>query len=160
MTADLKLNERSPEEEKENAADKQQREAVGPLLERIQKVLEDRVQEVRASERLTDSPACLVIPDGGLQPHIERMLRARRMDLPPTKRILEVNVKHPLVQGMNQLHQRDAENRKLAEWIEVVYAQALLAEGSPVDNPAQLAQRLGELLTTVVGTEAGQDTQG
>ena len=159
MTADLKLNERSPEEEKENAADKQQREAVGPLLERIQKVLEDRVQEVRASERLTDSPACLVIPDGGLQPHIERMLRARRMDLPPTKRILEVNVKHPLVQGMNRLQQRDADSEKLAEWIEVVYAQALLAEGSPVDDPARLAQRLGKLLTTVVGTEAAEEKQ-
>ena len=144
MTAELKLPEAAAEgDETEGPTG----EADRTLVERIQKVLSERVGEVRPSARLTDSPACLVVPEGGLQPHIERMLRARQMDVPVTKRILEINSAHPLLQALGEMIRREDETQQVDDWIEVVYAQAQLAEGSPVDDPARLAQQLTQLLT-------------
>ena len=145
MTADLKLPEPSADAD-ETQASKGAVDAT--LLERIQKVLSDRVGEVRASSRLTDSPACLVVPEGGLQPHIERMLRARQMDLPVTQRILEVNSAHPLLKAIGGMVRSGDQAEQVDDWIEVIYAQAQLAEGSPVDDPARLAQQLTQLLTS------------
>lgn len=117
-----------------------------PLLLMMHSVLQEKVEKVRVSERLTDSPVCLVIPPGGLQPHIERMLRAQNADMPATKRILEVNPDHPLVANLEKLHGKDSESADLREWIEVLYEQALMAEGSPLENPVQMAARLTKLL--------------
>jgi len=117
-------------------------------------VLGDRIEQVRASTRLTDSPACLVIPEGGLQPHIERLMRAQRFDVPVTKRILEINPAHPLIQSLARLHEQDAESPRVAQWMQLVYDQALLAEGSPVEDPSRLARSLSELLTAAASRAA------
>ncbi len=145
MTEELKLPDEPAEEGETKVAPV---EADSALMERIQKVLSERVGEVRASSRLIDSPACLVVPEGGLQPHIERMLRARQMDLPVTRRILELNSAHPLLRALGELMHHGCDDQQIDDWIEVVYAQAQLAEGSPVDDPARLAQQLTQLLTS------------
>jgi molecular chaperone HtpG len=117
------------------------------LLKRFQEVLKEQVSQVRVSERLTDSPSCLVIPDGGLGPYIERLLRAQQGgDIPAQKRILEVNTKHPLIQALVRLLGTSSEDASLSESIELIYDQALLAEGSPIDDPARMAKRLIKLL--------------
>jgi molecular chaperone HtpG len=75
------------------------------------------------------------------------LLRAQQgADIPVTKRILEVNAKHPLISALRQLHERDASSQEVAEAIELVYDQALLSEGSPIDDPARVAKRLTRLL--------------
>lgn len=155
MTADLDLDEADDDgekKEKESDEDKEQRFEVKELLSHVRSVLQEKVEKVRVSDRLTDSPACLVIPDGGMQPHIERMLRAQKADLPPTKRIMEINPKHPLIENLRQMHNRDAKSDELREWIEVLYEQTLLAEGSPIDNPVQMASRLTKLLQAASAT--------
>ncbi len=117
------------------------------LLARFKQVLEGQVSEVRLSTRLTDSPACLVVPDGGLGPYIERLLRASQgTDLPVQKRILELNAKHPLIQAMRALHERDAESAEVRGYIELLYDQSLLSEGSPVEDPARIAKHLTRLM--------------
>jgi molecular chaperone HtpG len=128
-------------------------EAESALLKRFQDVLGEHISEVRVSARLTDSPSCLVVPDGGLGPYIERLLRAQQgADLPSQKRILEINTKHPLIQGLSRLQQASVEDSALREAIELIYDQALLAEGSPIDDPARMAKRLIKLLQS--STEA------
>jgi molecular chaperone HtpG len=124
--------------EPENAAE---------LLARFKAILEQRVSGVQASKRLAESPVCLVVPHGGMAPHIERMLRARQTELPLTKRALEVNLAHPLVRKLAELHAQDPESVRVRDYVEVLYDQALLAEGSPIDNPASFARRLSQLLT-------------
>ena len=105
MNAELKLD--SEDEQKEAPSDA----SLEPLIERFKKVLEEHVSEVRLSDRLTDSPACLVLPDGGLQPYIERLLRAQQaLDAPATKRILEINGDHPLIAHLRTLHTSNAED--------------------------------------------------
>jgi molecular chaperone HtpG len=123
------------------------------LLKRFQEVLNEHVSQVRVSERLTDSPSCLVVPDGGLGPYIERLLRAQQgADVPAQKRILEINTKHPLIQALVRLHESAPADGSLGESIELIYDQALLAEGSPIDDPARMAKRLIKLLQS--STEA------
>jgi molecular chaperone HtpG len=121
------------------------------LLARAKQVLEAQVSDVRLSERLTDSPACLVVPRGGMPAHIERLLRAHQQDMPEQKRILELNPTHPLIARMNQELAAGGESAQLSEWIELLYDQALLIEGSPLPDPARFSQRLIALLQAAPG---------
>src|SRR5262249_6766344 len=88
----------------------------------------------------------LVVPEGGLQPHIERLLRATKQDLPESKRILEINPKHRLILNLYSLLERSGSSGQVEEWIDLLFEQALLAEGSPIRNPAKVAKSLSELL--------------
>jgi molecular chaperone HtpG len=116
------------------------------FIECCRKVLSEQVSEVRLSERLTDSPACLVIPKGGLPAHIERVLRATQKSIPETRRILEINPGHTLINRLREIHAADAESPRLTELIELIYDQALLAEGSPIADPVRFARRMTDLL--------------
>ena len=146
MTESLDLGEASEaeaaEEKQADAADAER----GPLLAHMKTVLADKVSEVRASRRLTDSPACLVIAEGGMAPHIEQMLRARKMDVPVSKRILEVNTGHPVVRNLALAFQAGKDAEDVSSWIRTLYDQALIAEGSPLDDPADFARRLTALV--------------
>jgi molecular chaperone HtpG len=145
MDENLDLAEEELTEE-QRAAQAEHKKQAEPLVERFKAVLASKVGEVRLSTRLTDSPVCLVVPDGGIAPHIERLMMARQMGMPAQKRILELNPGHALIQN---LERRDREDPgKVAAWIELLYDQALIAEGSPLDNPAAFAQRLTTLLTS------------
>ncbi|MCB9608160.1 MAG: molecular chaperone HtpG [Polyangiaceae bacterium] len=126
-------------------------EALKGLLERFERVLSDRVGQVRTSTRLEDSPVCLVIPDGGLAPHIERLMRAQKLGMPPQKRVLEINPEHPLIKRLDTLNSDAKDVGDVSEWIEVLYDQALLAEGSPLEDPAALAKRLTTLMSKAAG---------
>jgi molecular chaperone HtpG len=141
MGAGLDLSDKK--DDKSDAKDEDQE----PLFEKMKEILGDRVKEVRASKRLADSPVCLVSPDGALSPHIERMLRARQMDLPETKRVLEVNRDHSVVVGLRKLFLIEPNSPKLGEWVELLFDQALIAEGSPPADPGKFAKRMARLLT-------------
>ena len=142
MKADLKL-ERTDEEKKQK---EEQETQLQPLVERIKEILSERVSEVRLSERLTDSPACLVVPEGGVHAHLERLLRAHDRNLPETKRIFEINPNHAIVRDLEQLHERDPKSDRVTEWVEVLFDQSLLTEGSPLPDPNQFARRVSRLL--------------
>jgi molecular chaperone HtpG len=142
---ELKLPGDSDKTDDESKGD--EKKETPPLFARFQEVLKDKVAEVRASKRLTDSPACLVQAEGSLPPHIERMLRAQQREVPSARRILEVNVEHPLVQRVTALGEREPDSERVRDWFELIYDQALLAEGSPIEDPAGFAKKLTRLLT-------------
>ncbi|MEZ4389915.1 MAG: molecular chaperone HtpG [Polyangiales bacterium] len=148
MDAELSLG--ATEEEKQERQGVA--EALKPLFARAASVLTGRVKEVRASDRLTDSPACLVTPPGGLNPAVERVLRAHGREVPEVKRILEVNPTHPLIQALQARVEKSGDDAQLGEWIEVLYDQALLTEGAPIENPQQFARRLTALLQQAVSS--------
>jgi molecular chaperone HtpG len=118
------------------------------LLDRFGSVLAEQVKSVKASTRLHDSPACLIVPDGGLPPQIERLLRAQGRELPKSQRILELNLEHPLLKNLQRLEDATPGSEKVQEWMHLIYDQALLAEGSPLEDPAAFAKRLTKLFTT------------
>ncbi len=162
MQADLELDgeaadgeQRAKEgEEKSNGEPPEPPETLRPFLQRVREVLDERVSEVRPSRRLTDSPACLVIPQGGLPAAVEQALRAAHRSLPESKRILEINLEHELVKSLQLLHAAQPESEKLARWIELLHDQALLSEGSPLPDPARFARGVTELLQTAAREEA------
>ena len=120
------------------------------LRDRMRARLQEHVSEVRISTRLTESPACLVLQEGGLPPHLERLLRGSQPDAPKQKRILEINADHALVVGLAALLEKDANDARIDRYVDLVHAQALLAEGSPPENPAELAKSFADLLTESV----------
>ena len=120
------------------------------LRDRMRARLEEHVSEVRVSSRLTSSPSCLVLPEGGLPPHLERLLRSTQPEAAKQKRILEINPDHPLITGLSGLIEAKADEARIDRYVDLVHAQALLAEGSPPENPAELARSFAELLTESV----------
>jgi molecular chaperone HtpG len=141
---------------KQDAAEKPPAES-SPLVERSARVLEKQVLEVKPSSRLTESPACLVVQEGGLPPHLERLLRASGRELPASRRVLELNLKHPLVQRVAELEAREPGSERVADWIHLLYDQALLAEGSPPEDPAAFAKRLSRVMTAAASQELAAD---
>ncbi len=120
-----------------------------PLLKRIRKVLKDRVEVVNVSQRLVDSPACVVAGEQDVGPQLRRMLAATGQELPDTKPILEINVGHPLVQRLSA----ETDGGKFDELSEIVLDHALLAEGTQLDNPADYVRRMNHFL---LGLEENQ----
>ena len=118
------------------------------LLEFLKKELADSVSEVRFSARLTESPCCLVVDGGSLAPHMERLFRAMHQDVPVSKRILELNPDHPLIGAFAAALEKAGGDGadSLKPYVKVLYDQALLAEGSPLADPAGFAKTVAELL--------------
>jgi len=130
-----------PEEGDEKAQDVLNEEHKS-LLEKIQAVLSERVEAVNVSRRLVDSPACVVASDQDLNPQVRRMLEASGQQLPESKPILEINIKHPLVTRLSA----EGDEGRFGALSNIVLDHALLAEGSQLENPAEYVQRMNEYL--------------
>jgi molecular chaperone HtpG len=154
MTEDLQLEAEESSGSEDESAKKAAAAEHESLLAHMKSVLGDKVSEVRASRRLTDSPVCLVIAEGAMAPHIEQMLRARKMDVPATKRILEVNTGHPVVANLERVYAASPDSDDVRSWIRTLYDQSLLAEGSPLEDPADFARRLTALVQRATATPA------
>ncbi|MFA5664834.1 molecular chaperone HtpG [Castellaniella sp.] len=136
---DLALDAFEDEAEKKQQAEAA--EAFKPTLERLKGALGERVKDVRATARLVDSPACVVVDENELSPHLLRMLKAAGQEAPELSPILEVNPQHALVKRLEA--QDDA---SFAEWAALLLDQALLAEGAALKDPAGFVKRMNALL--------------
>ena len=116
------------------------------LIDLIKEELADRVKDVRLSGRLRDSACLLVADEGGLNPQMEKMLRAMGQNVPESKRILEINPDHALFAAMNELFEQDKKSPVLKEYIGLLYDQALLLEGSRPKDPAAFAKSVARLM--------------
>jgi molecular chaperone HtpG len=118
------------------------------LVDRMQRVLNDRASAVRVTSRLTDSPSCLVSDEHGMSGHLERMLKAAGQHVPGSKPILEINPQHPIVQRLKD----ETDERRFSDWSHILFDQALLAEGGQLDDPASFVKRLNEVMLTLTGS--------
>jgi len=116
-------------------------EEMKPLLEKFKSALAEQVKDVRASRRLTDSPACLVADDQDLGGNLERILKAMGQDAPSFKPILELNPEHPIIKGL------DPEADGFEDWARVLFDQAALSEGAQLKEPAAYVKRVNALLS-------------
>jgi len=129
------------EQKAEKEANEKASADLKPFLEKVKEQLKDHVADVRVSSRLAESPCCLVASENALSPSMIRMMRAMKQDVPEEKRILEVNATHPLVEKAKGLDGND-----FADAVELLFDQALIAEGSPVPNPSRFAKLLTALM--------------
>ena len=130
-----------PETADEQATEKAK--SIEPMLAQMQKLLEDKVKAVRTTNRLTQSPACIVADENDLGLEMQRILKATGQQLPDSKPILEVNPEHALIQKMHQI----SDDEEFKEWTLMMFEQALLADGGILDNPATYVARVNLLLS-------------
>jgi len=116
-----------------------------PLLKKIRQTLKDRVEAVNISQRLVNSPACVVTGEQDLAPQLRRMLEASGQELPESKPILEINIQHPLVLKLSA----EADNERFSQLSNIVLDHALLAEGAQLSNPAEYVRRINQLLLQI-----------
>lgn len=140
------------EEEKKEAEGKreEQDKEFEDLLKWMSETLSEDVKEVRLSSRLTTSPACVVGDEFSFSPQLEKMYKASGQFIPTSKRILELNPNHELVTGLKKAREDRSEDASLAETAELLYATALLAEGTELKDPAKFSRLLADRLTRTV----------
>ena len=144
---DLDLSAIIGEEDKadkdsKSKAKKKDQSADDKLLERVKGLLEAKVEEVKSTNRLTTSPACLVVGQGDMGEQMRKIMQAAGQAVPESKPILELNMEHPLVAKLAA--EKDDENAKLLAGI--LFDQAALSAGRQLENPAQFVQELNKLM--------------
>jgi molecular chaperone HtpG len=142
----VKLGNEEERAQVEEELKKEQEESVG-LLQSIQEHLDQYLKEVRLTNRLTNSPVCLVGAEMDFSPQMERLLQMGGGDRPKQKRIMELNPRHDIVVKMRQRFEKDSADPKLVKYAELLYGYALLAEGSDLPDPPQFNRLLAELMT-------------
>ncbi|MGO3756559.1 molecular chaperone HtpG [Psychrobacter celer] len=127
------------QDEEEKAEAEKAQEAMKPVVDKLKTTLGTRAKDVKVSTRLVDSPACLVVGEGELSPQMIQMLKQMGQEVPESKPTLEVNPEHPLIKKLETSEQFD-------ELAQVIFDQALLADGGQLDDPAAYLKRVNELL--------------
>jgi molecular chaperone HtpG len=143
----LDLSKLGGEAEKQQQEQEKSADENKGFVERIQSALKDRASAVRVTNRLTDSPSCLVSDEHGMSAHLERMLKAAGQNVPGSKPILEINPQHPIVQRLKD----ESDERRFSDWSHILFDQALLAEGGQLEDPASFVKRLNEVMLTLAG---------
>jgi len=129
------------DEEDEKAAKKIEGEHKD-FLKRIKEALDDDVQDVRISHRLTDSPSCLVLGEQDMPVHMQQLMKQAGHDVPVSKPVLEVNPEHPLVEHLKQEQDKD----RFSDWSHLLFEQALLSEGGQLEDPTVFVKRMNSIL--------------
>ena len=131
------------QDEAEKAEAEKAQETLKPVVDKLKAALGERAKDVKVSTRLVDSPACLVDGEGELSPQMIQMLKQMGQDVPESKPTLEVNPDHPLIKKLESSEQSAEDFDKLAQ---VIFDQALLADGGQLEDPAAYLRRVNELL--------------
>jgi molecular chaperone HtpG len=153
---DIDLDTDEGKEDREKAR-KEAEEKHKDLVAKIKEILGDKVKEVRLSQRLTKSACCLVADEFSLGIQMEKIMKAMNQDVPPTKRILEINPGHPVVEVMQSIFDKQPDSDQIADYTELLYDQALLTAQLPVEDPLRFTRRISDLMAehgrNVLGAE-------
>ena len=128
------------------------------LFESLQVALDEHIKEVRLSNRLTTSAVCLVGEEHDLSPQLLRMLESAGQAPPKPKRIMELNPEHPVLGRLQEIHDTAADDSRIAEYAQLLHSQALLAEGSPIPDPAGFANLVANLMVQAVPSGSGDSS--
>jgi molecular chaperone HtpG len=142
---DLKLDEIKTAEtdKKEEAEQKAKAEKeFESVLKQAKEVLGDKVKQVRLTDRLTDSPACVVADEAAMSMHLQRLMMSAGQKMPTMAPILELNPEHAMVRTL----QETQDDSMFADWIYLLFDQALLAEGGQLEDPAGFVKRMNKYL--------------
>ena len=140
---DLDLGSLDDSEEKE-AQEKASKEAED-IVSKLKTILADKVNDVRITHRLTNSPSCLVVAEDEMAANLQRMLKSAGHDVPENKPIMELNPEHPLVTQLKV----ETDEAKITDWANLLFDQALLAEGGQLQDPASFIARMNEMFVNL-----------
>ncbi|MCP4748125.1 MAG: molecular chaperone HtpG [Desulfobacteraceae bacterium] len=126
--------------------DDEKKESFNALFGFIKGQLDSKVKEVKPSVRLKDSVACLSGDDMDMSAYMEKILKASGQPAPESKRVLELNMSHPVMEKINALYEKDRDNSALKDYSEMLYDLAVIAEGGKLDNASHFSKIVGELM--------------
>lgn len=135
----LDLEALADEEEKKKQSEVA--DAFKPLVERLTKTLDKKVKQVRVTSRLVDSPACVVVDETDMSPHLQRLLRSAGQEAPAVLPILEINPEHSLIKRIGA-----ASDDQFDDWAGLLLDQAMLADGAQLADPVAFVKRMNDLL--------------
>jgi molecular chaperone HtpG len=138
---DSDKKEDATEDSKTEEASKQEEEKYTSLLTQLKKVLESKVKDVRLTDRLTDSPACIVADENDMDLEMQRILKMSGQNVPKTQPILEINPEHPLIEKLNS----ETDDERLKDWACLLLDQSILAEGGALDEPAVFVAKMNQM---------------
>ncbi len=130
--------------------EKEAQEEYKALFAFIKGQLTDKVKDVKPSVRLENSLACLAGEEQDMSAYMEKILKASGQDTPPVKRVLELNVRHPVMARIKSLYENNREDEKLKEYSELLYDIALIAEGGKIDNPSRFSKMVGDIMASAL----------
>ena len=151
--AKLETDSKVSKELEENAKKASEEKGGKDLIGKLKSLLENKVKDVKFSAVLTESASRLSGDDYDPSPYMQRIMKAIDKNAQEYKRILEINPSHPLIAALTKLVEKSPDSPKLAEYAEMLFDQALLAEGSPIPDPALFAKRAANLMTLGVEKE-------
>jgi molecular chaperone HtpG len=130
--------------------DKEDQEEFNALFGFIKSQLEANVREVKASSRLKDSVSCLTGDAQDMSAYMEKLLKASGQPMPAVKRVLEINLAHPLISKIKALFESNRENPALKDYCELLFDLAVIAEGGKLENPSKFSRLVGEAMANAV----------
>ncbi|WDP91081.1 MAG: molecular chaperone HtpG [Desulfobacter sp.] len=130
--------------------DDEKKNEYSALLSFLKGKLESRVKDVVVSNRLKDSVSCLSGDDFGMSAYMEKILKASGQQTPDQKRVMEVNVNHPVMGKIKELFESDTTNPVLSDYSDLLYDIAVISEGGKLDNPAKFSAQLGDLMAKAI----------
>lgn len=140
------------ESEEDRQAQDAMEESARDLVDRIREALGDRVETVKVSHRLIESPSCIVLGEHDMALYLQQLLKQAGQDVPSSKPVLEINPKHPIVRRLDA----EKESQKIKEWSELLLNQAILAEGGQLQDPADFVRHLNSLMLEMAGAVSGE----
>ncbi|MBS3758042.1 MAG: molecular chaperone HtpG [Desulfobacterales bacterium] len=126
--------------------DDEKKSAYEPLFEKIKSHLEDEVKDVKPSSHLKESVACLSGDTYDMSAYMEKLMKASGQEIPKTKRILELNLNHPLLEKIQSLYEDNQDDETLKDYSRLLLDLAVVSEGGKIDNPTRFSKMVGELM--------------
>ncbi len=138
-----KIKGEETEEDKKKA--KEEQKAAKKIIKKLKKALGDKVEDVRLSERLTNSPSCIVLNDYDMALYMQQLMKQAGQEVPTSKPVLEINPGHPIIKRMED--EKDGE--RFNGWAELLLDQAILAEGGQLEDPAGFVHKMNDMMLTL-----------
>jgi molecular chaperone HtpG len=130
--------------------DETKKESYAPLFEKIKSCLKDKVKEVRPSSHLKDSMSCLSGEASDVSAYMEKLLKAAGQPIPDNKRILELNINHPVLEKIQDIYMKNKDDASLPELSNLLLDLAVIGEGGKIENPAHFSKTIGELMAKAI----------
>ncbi|MFW5909110.1 MAG: molecular chaperone HtpG [Desulfosalsimonas sp.] len=134
-----------------NKKEEEESEAYSDLFQKIQAHLEDKVKSVKPSSHLKSSVSCLSGDASDMSAYMEKLLRASGQPVPESKRVLELNTGHPVMEKIKAIHENNPGDESLKDYSRLLYDLAVIAEGGKVENPSRFNKMVGDLMAGAIG---------
>jgi molecular chaperone HtpG len=133
--------------------DDAKKQSFAPLFEKIKSCLKDKVKEVRPSSHLKDSLSCLSGEASDVSAYMEKLLKAAGQPIPDNKRILEININHPVLEKIQDIYKKNKNDELLADYSGLLLDLAVIGEGGKVENPSLFNKTIGELMAKAISLD-------